>query len=200
AGCCTRRFPHRHAATDRKFDAGANLRQPGGSTPASAWQHRQLTLEGHEHAIWSFRKDIGGLRVSPSLVVRQTLGERTRPVLHRVVRTRRVVTAFESRDRRESFSWCLLLLTLDHADSVAHQNAGGEGKAYRRSNDRSFCHGGPSPTGATIRWRRVRVNQAAPPGAAGGASRKCLLVIRCLFPGALTGGNSPRAEAVRQRA
>src|SRR4030095_2483648 len=97
---------------DRDLDAGPDKRQPPGATSTSRRKDGQLPFHRHEHAIRSFGKDIGGLRIGPVLVIRKTLCKRARPVLRRVVRTERVVTAFESGDRRESFSGCLLLLTL----------------------------------------------------------------------------------------
>ena len=146
AGCGTGGLAHRHAAADGELDAGPDLRQPGGSAPAPARQHGQLALLRHDHAVGTLGKHIGGLRPGPRLVVGKALRQRLRPVLHRIVRAEHVLPALESGDGRKPLPGRLLLLSLDNAQPVAHQDDREQSHAYSRNLERSSFHIGASAT------------------------------------------------------
>src|SRR6185436_4992769 len=66
ARCGTGGFACRQTAADGELDARPNLRKPGG--PAPELKDRQLAFLGHEDAVGTLGKNVGGLRPAPCLM------------------------------------------------------------------------------------------------------------------------------------
>ena len=77
-------------------------------------------------------------------MVGKALRQRLRPVLHRIVRAEHVLPALESGDGGKPLPGRLLLLSLDNAQPVAHQDDREQSHAYCRNLQRSCCHIGAS--------------------------------------------------------